>query len=657
MKKKGQLTIFIIVGIVLLVVAGVYLGVKMTGTAPTQPVTQQGHPVRSYVESCIYNVAYEGLQIQGKQGGYIEIPDNIRYNVMSYLRTDLLGNIEYPYWYYDGMNNTPTLDVANNELRIYITKNLLNCLNFSGFKDYNVSTLRQYPAVEVVYAEQNTIIKVNYPLVVTDLRNGEVNKDLNQFQASIPVRFKKVFNAALAIMDAENKDQFLERKVTDLMAMAPEDEIPYTGIEFSCGRKKWYMAKIKDRLKGLIIANFPYIKFSTLPYKEDKYINIPGNDVADTYKNSYYGYHYVWDAGIAPDDNLRATIFFDNNFPFDMYADPSNGNVLLSNAQKSQGLAALMCINIWHFTYDINFPVIIRVKDLASNTAPEYVFEYGTKVMINHNTPDRKTIGRTEYKPSDVNYNEYCDELTQNDMTVIARDKATKLEIKDVNITFVCGFMQCNLGSTDNIANMGNIPALQTRAPQCVNAVLKADKKGYLEASRFGDINTEYPGTYTIEMTKVKDFKNIEVVKHMMVNDKDVSTDITPLSADETASVSMTIQDNPDYQSFATYPVPILDEPLEEDVFDNSLFSSNGIRIMPDDQITYHVSILVTNQKTEKVTAAYEGDWTPDAGDIGRSSKIRFHVVGIDSSDEYKDYLFMQGVPSYSQKVSSPELI
>lgn len=662
MEKKGQLTIFIIVGIVLLISIGIFLAMRMTSQTPTDIISPTESPVQKYVESCLYTTAYEGLIIQGENGGFIDLPDQIKYSPRAYIRNDLFGNIEYPMWYYDGINNTPTLEYANSELTKYITKNVMQCINFSGFKDINVTPVRAYPVIQVIYAEEDTVIRADYPVIITTLDTGDVNKDLRKYESTVPVRFKKVFSAATNIIAAENKDSFIERKVIDLIAMAGEESIPYTGIEFSCGNKKWFMSKITARLKELIGVNFPYIKFKNLYYNKDKFISIPEPNTPQTYENSYFNLHYVWDAGISPDDNLRATVVYDDNFPFYMHATPSSGGILRANAQKSQGIASLLCINVWHFNYDISFPVIIRIKDMPHDNVPEYVFEYGTRIMVNHNQPDRKTVASNVYEPSalaDADVEEYCDGYTDFDQLIMVRDKDTLLEIDNVNITFVCGFMSCSLGKTDNIANMGNIPALRAKAPHCVNAVLKATKKGYLDATLFGDVNTEFPGTYDIEMTRIKDFRDIQIVKHMMVDDKDVSTQETPLLADETATVTLTMRDNPNYGSYITYPAPEV-EGIEEGeaAFEGSMMSSSAVRLIFVQNATYHVSIIIINMKTGKITGAYEADWNPDIYNLDKANRIKFHAVAMaPSDDEYKDYLFFQGIPSYSEKVSQPELM
>jgi hypothetical protein len=506
-----------------------------------------------------------------------------------------------------------------------------------------VTPLASSPVITVIYGESDTIIEAVYPLRIVDLNTGEVIEGLNEFQNSVPIRFRKVFEMAQSIQASQDNNFFLEKKTIDLIGIAPEDEIPYTGIEFRCGRKTWSKQAIKSRLKELIRFNFPYIKFSNLPYDKNKYISVP--DKEDKFENSYYNVHYIWDTGAMPDENLRATVFFDDNFPFVLYANPSKGDRLSSNSQNGQQMLSFLCLNIWHFTYDINFPVIIRVKDLSSN-GEDYTLEYASQVSINHNKPSHEAIGRTITEPQNIgDESEYCaTDETDKMINVIAKNKATGIEVQDANITFVCGFMSCNLGLTKLTPEIGNLPAVRARAPYCVNAVLKANAPGYLESSYFGDVNTEQEGTYYVEMSWVKDYNNFYIVKHLLNDDGTVSTLENPLSSSEIASIMITVNDNPDISYYLAYPIPFTDQ--------NEI---TPVKLFADEKAIYHVTIYVN--KDENIVAAYDSDWTPDLSKVNASSKIKFHTLEPKPGDDEKSYLFLQGLSSYSSKAPAPELI
>ena len=84
MKKRGQISVFLIIGIIL-IIGGIFYYIKVynakdaIGNSPRKMESEAGI-VKAYVESCIKNVAEEALfEKIGEQGGYIDVNANQRY--------------------------------------------------------------------------------------------------------------------------------------------------------------------------------------------------------------------------------------------------------------------------------------------------------------------------------------------------------------------------------------------------------------------------------------------------------------------------------------------------------------------------------------------------------------------------------------------------
>ena len=112
MKKRGQITLFIILGIVLLSTISIILYIRSTTvrerlTPELIPAISQipaeARPVRTYTEDCIYKLSEEAFRKIGFGGGYIEdagiITDPItptESDGVEYPGSDL----KIPYWWY-----------------------------------------------------------------------------------------------------------------------------------------------------------------------------------------------------------------------------------------------------------------------------------------------------------------------------------------------------------------------------------------------------------------------------------------------------------------------------------------------------------------------------------------------------------------------------
>src|SRR3989344_8999310 len=98
--SKGQVTIFIIVGILLVLAVTLIIFVRkeIITFKPEEIIPTEKGKVESFITSCMDQVGNDALARVGLQGGYIELPlevidDNTR-------RLDISPNLAVPYWAY-----------------------------------------------------------------------------------------------------------------------------------------------------------------------------------------------------------------------------------------------------------------------------------------------------------------------------------------------------------------------------------------------------------------------------------------------------------------------------------------------------------------------------------------------------------------------------
>src|SRR3989338_3444588 len=128
--KKGQITIFIIIGIILLFTfaAILYFTQRTAETelrAEVEPVLAEVHqtfrPVQTYTDNCILQVGKRGLKILGEQGGYI-YPDLAgSFSALHPTEADgiEMSSLKIPYWHYN-FNSNPDLEIKMRSLKPYL---------------------------------------------------------------------------------------------------------------------------------------------------------------------------------------------------------------------------------------------------------------------------------------------------------------------------------------------------------------------------------------------------------------------------------------------------------------------------------------------------------------------------------------------------------
>jgi hypothetical protein len=619
-KKRGQVTIFMVLALFLLLLGSLYFYSKRASLFEGEFVQPEIAPAKNFVEACIVSVARQGLAILGTNGGYITFPEEIELNPRSYLKLGPVSGIKNPYWWYDGVQNIPSEGFITSQLEAYITSELETCIE--GFQDFNQFEVEERGPlnVKVTLNEEDTTVDVNYPITLISNFN-RTRYELENFRQDIPVRLKKVYEAARDVLEAENRDFFLEFKTIDLIAL--DSDIPTTGLEPTCAQRIWSVDAVENKLKKLLSVNLPYINVVNSEF-DDK-IFVPNPFGESTYKDSYYNAHYKWQITDKNYDGLRISFSYDERWPFLFYARPSRDGLLKSNAQTGQDLLDFFCLHIWHFTYDAIYPVKTTIID-NSGVVP-FQFTFAFKVSVDHNQPRRENFASTVLEaPDRAMREEYCSDLV-NEITVFTIANVTdQFDVAHVNLTYTCGIFTCPIGESEWIS-FGAAAALTRQFPFCASGILRGNKGGFEQAEMF--IGTETPASYTMFLRPVKEYTDYEVVKH----DFDNPSAVRSLNEDEKASITVKSKTT-GFETFGAYPIS----------------GSLPIKLLSENH-EYDVTIYLSNN--EDIIGGYQGTWSvnPDPS----SGKITFHVLEKQGSQNDR-FLFISGLNSYSQRIPKPEI-
>ncbi len=179
--KRGQATIFIIIGI--LIVAGVVLFFMLredTIESTTEQVPSEIQPVHTYVQNCLDKAVEESIFYIAERGGYYNIPNNLESDVF-----------ESPYYIKDGKITMITKSEMESELSKAIKKNLDTCITgFYEFEDYEI--IEGSISVSSSIKDELISIEVNYPLKII---KGNFAHNLKKFKTEKEARLGMVYEA------------------------------------------------------------------------------------------------------------------------------------------------------------------------------------------------------------------------------------------------------------------------------------------------------------------------------------------------------------------------------------------------------------------------------------------------------------------------------
>ncbi|MFH1325830.1 MAG: hypothetical protein ABIH49_03640 [archaeon] len=184
--KRGQLTIFIIIGIVVIASAAVFFSVR--NQIGLDFLGSETQPVSSFVQECVEKAGVEGIYSIGYGGGYLNVPEPSFYEII-------------PYYYLDGKNYMPEKEKIAEEISGYVDESVLKCTgNFSDFGDFQIEKGEISTSTRI--DDNSVFLDVNFPLSVSKENNTNI---LKNFKAEIPVRLGVVYDSIAEVMDKQTE--------------------------------------------------------------------------------------------------------------------------------------------------------------------------------------------------------------------------------------------------------------------------------------------------------------------------------------------------------------------------------------------------------------------------------------------------------------------
>lgn len=509
--KKGQVTIFIIIAVLIFASILAYFTLGRSFSIDIVPV--QMEPVYAAFLGCLEQDTETGISILESQGGYIELPDFVpgsKYMPFS-SQLNFLGN-PIPYWYYVSGNNlereqVPSKSDMETQLEGFIEERFRDC-EFQTYRDSGFEISLGEPKADVSIKDGKIEVSLDVDLSIS--RNDE-SVFVKKHKVSVDSNLKGLYDSARKIYSQEQDDLFLEEYAIDnLRLYAPVD-----GVEISCSPLIWNANEVFDDLQDAIEVNTLALGTD----REEDYFNID-----------------------LPVKSGQEVSFLNSRFwPNSLEVSPSDDLILTASPVGNQpGLGLLgFCYVPYHFVYNIKYPVLIQIKD--KNT--EEIFQFPMAVVIQGNQPREALAGQAVENVDP----ELC-KYKNTDINIRLRD--LKGGIVDGEISYECFGQKCNIGETEN-------GVLDEAFPQCVNGYVLARADGFRDARYL--LSTVSPGSLEVVLDKVYE--------------KQVSLRVDGLPYKEEAIISFISSDNVEIIAYPGKKVVGLSEgsyDVEVQIYQNS---------------------------------------------------------------------------------------
>ncbi|MBI4438592.1 hypothetical protein HY640_01530 [Candidatus Woesearchaeota archaeon] len=190
--QKGQVSLFIIMGLVTLLVLGLAIMV-MTGQGKT-PLAETGQQqaIELHVQSCIEMTAKDAEEKLNTE----TFPDSTNSHIE-------LAGLTIPVYYDQGRSLVPTLQNSEERLARHINEELPRCTTFEEFKKQGLTIETQPPSTKVTIGRETILIEVNYPIKAS---TRTTTYRLNTFVHTIPSGYGNANTVANNIVASMSED-------------------------------------------------------------------------------------------------------------------------------------------------------------------------------------------------------------------------------------------------------------------------------------------------------------------------------------------------------------------------------------------------------------------------------------------------------------------
>lgn len=527
--KKGQITVFIILGVILLFIIGTVLYFTSEGITTQyeeaelrlSEIPREAQPVRDTVHAALAQLGKDGLRKIGSTGGYIEPAGSVN----TFAPTDgnavqlSPGGPQVSYWWHMSSKNTcknncqfasqrPTLQIIQEQLSDYITANLPSALDNLNIPGCTITAVGDAEATATLAA--NVLITATYPLQAAC--EGSTTT-ISDYAIILPLNFPEIYELATNITTYQADYGFLEqatRTILDSFSDVDNSLLPPTGgLEIGplIPSKIWIKYNTKEELKKLITSYVPFIQVDGT--RNYRYLTAP----SDTRDKELYEALYNRQFLLPVDKDyfdLEARFVYLNWEPyFDLNC---NGQVCQADSANIIFPPLLFTLNRYNFAYDISYPVMVELRAPNAFNGEGYNFHFMLEQNLRNSQPFK---GQEQlYLPIDPEHaaTNFCDPAQRTsgtiDMNVV--DKTTGQPVNDASISYLCGGEHCVIGSTSNGTYSGTFP-------KCIGGVLKISKIDYATFSGPMDVVDDKSSSAHIALEKQKTIsatiKNYHLVK------------------------------------------------------------------------------------------------------------------------------------------------
>lgn len=531
--KKGQITIFVILGFVVLLLVG--LSLFFLFDADESPGVPGGDGFRSdrvvglgsltaEIESCISSLTIESLQTLSLQGGHLDVED-YRYDLQPAYRNNAIsvfgqGEEIVPIWLTlqddfscDDCNfeyNRNTLETIQWDVEDFVRDNLEECMDgFVEFRNRFDVDYEDIEDVEIIFTEDDVVINTIWEMQVLNEETNRVN-DISRFQTSVDIPFRHIYETAedifISFVTSENIFKHYMTDVRDFVILSDELPPAYPVVKSGFDSYRAYnLMEGQEVLNQQLYQNLDAIQLIGaqnsfwLEEEEDDHMN-------QFYDSNRY---FLQDNDFLSNLRVDFAYYPDWNGYLDVW--PSRGPIVLPEVNDFSFFFFSSTDIEYDLRYDMSYPFMISLSHEDSLSGEGFDFRFGVEANLQRN----QAMGEAEIFGVDEPAEGAADLMDPRHSTIPLEytvvDGITSEPREGYELYFECMDTRVLLGTTDSDGKVSR------EVFPCIDAMVTLqDMEARAEPDRFTTVlGQEYEGELQVyEPVEVEvQFKKLGVRK------------------------------------------------------------------------------------------------------------------------------------------------
>ena len=242
MEKRGQVTVFAILGVIIAAIVVLFLFIRnqvYLGGANIEDLEKEFPQIQAHVEECLTISGEKYINLLGEQGGYLTTNPGTFRQYKGIGINYLCYNIdEVP----ECSNRGLRLVDIENSLKNGMIGDVNRCIDIDQFDKFGLNVQRSEIKLDVDIGEDTVIITANLPVKIN---KGDVEANRNKFEAELNYPLGRLYNSAKDIVDSEAVYGNLDTLTYSVLKTRISGK-PYIVQKLQPYPDKLYVLKIKD---------------------------------------------------------------------------------------------------------------------------------------------------------------------------------------------------------------------------------------------------------------------------------------------------------------------------------------------------------------------------------------------------------------------------